>query len=255
VSLSKPGLDVVPYTQDFDWSPDGSRIAFSDNRQVIIIDVTGRHRRPLTSSSGDSRVASWSPDGARLVYWNNDDPTRWGLVVVNADGSAPRRLASTDRALVERASWSPDGTRIVFGRLEFRFDPAKSEYFDTWSLFIARVDTDVAVRLTTSGPCVDREPAWAPDGDRIVFAGCPEGPAHGLFIINADGSGLRRVTTSPTGTIDRHPAWSPAGDRIVFERGPLSNRDLFMVGADGNGLINLTEGNAGFDGAPRWRRR
>lgn len=143
----------------------------------------------------------------------------------------------------------------MFARNEVRFDPVKSEYFTTSRLFIADVETDTAVRLTTSGPCVDREPAWAPDGDRIVFAGCLEGPAHGLFVINVDGSGLRGVTTSPSNTIDRHPSWSPTGDRIVFERGSLDNRDVFSVALDGIDLVNLTATNAGFDGMPQWRKQ
>ena len=144
----------------------------------------------------------------------------------------------------------------MFGKREVRFDSVKSEYYETWSLFITDVGKDLTTRLTTSGPCVDREPAWAPDRDEIVFAGCPDGPVHGLFVIGADGSGLRRVTTSPDSTIDRYPAWSSDGDRIAFERGPVpGNHDVFVVAPDGSNLVNLTVANAGFDGHPRWRRR
>jgi serine/threonine protein kinase len=79
-----------------------------------------------------------------------------------------------------------------------------------------------------NGAC---QPAWAPDGLRIVFVSpcmtrqdISEDPIHdtALYIINADGSNLTHLPTAPGG--DFEPAWSPDGKRIAF----TSLRDGFM---------------------------
>ena len=81
----------------------------------------------------------------------------------------------------------------------------KSEYFTTWSLFVADVETDTAVRLTTSGPCVDREPAWAPNGDRIVFE---QGSLDNrdVFSVALDGGDLVNLTAT-NAAFDGMPRW------------------------------------------------
>ena len=90
-------------------------------------------------------------------------------------------------------------------------------------------------------------PAWSPDGTRLAFSSVR---GDGLWTMNADGTGLRRVTTSPT--IDIQPAWSPDGRRLAFARTvPGSATDIFVVGVDGRGLRRVTW-NRGQDAEPDW---
>jgi TolB protein len=66
--------------------------------------------------------------------------------------------------------------------------------------------------------------AWSPDGRKIAFVrvservGTPRANRD-VYVVNADGSGLRRLTTHPE--YDGDPAWSYDGRRIAF----LSERD------------------------------
>lgn len=90
-------------------------------------------------------------------------------------------------------------------------------------------------------------PAWSPDGRRLAFTSVRR---RGLFVVDADGTGLRRLTRSPT--LDVQPAWSPDGRRLVFARVvPGWRTEIFVVGVDGRGLRRLTR-NRGQDLEPDW---
>ena len=54
----------------------------------------------------------------------------------------------------------------------------------------------------------DRQPAWSPDGSRIALSRTLDhGANFDIYVMNADGTGATRVTSSPT--LDSHPSWSP----------------------------------------------
>jgi Tol biopolymer transport system component len=80
--------------------------------------------------------------------------------------------------------------------------------------------------------------SWSPDGRRIAFATPPEsGVFNEIYVMNADGTGLRRLTFHE-GT-DETPSWSPDGARIVWQR----QCRVYVMNADGSGQTNLTDGN------------
>lgn len=93
-------------------------------------------------------------------------------------------------------------------------------------IYLTSLGEDQAIPLTNmpGGAC---QPFWSPDGQRLVFTSpCnikkDTYPEAGLFIINADGSGLTPLPTAPGG--DFEPAWSPDGTQIAF----TSLRDGYM---------------------------
>jgi hypothetical protein len=141
--------------------------------------------------------------------------------------STPRTVRAFEPA------WAPDGNRIAFLN-------------GFTGISVIGADGTGLTRVTTQN--LDRGPAWSPDGRRIAFER-REGRFVRLFVVNADGSGLRGVTMS----LDVHvqdPEWSPDGSLFTFSNG----FDIYVVNADGTGLRNLTEGLAetGRASQPSW---
>ena len=102
--------------------------------------------------------------------------------------------------------------------------------------------------LTPDSPAADDFASWSADGRMIAFWSTRTGPDNPsptrsgdqeIFVMNADGSGLRQVTFNTVD--DGAPAWSPDGDRLVFHRWlDDSNADLMTVRVDGTHERNLT---------------
>src|SRR3954447_25556170 len=92
------------------------------------------------------------------------------------------------------------------------------------------------------------DPAFSPLGKRIAFTSRGE-----IWVMYADGTSARQVTVGPEPS--RAPAWSPAADALVFATGYAGDRDLFAVGADGNGLPPLAAGRPDGDAAARSPRK
>jgi TolB protein len=73
------------------------------------------------------------------------------------------------------------------------------------------------------------QPAWSPKRKRIAFARSRVGQ-EGIWVMNADGSGQRRLTRRPG---DGDPTWSPDGRRIVYRSSSPTSFDLWVVPSAG----------------------
>jgi dipeptidyl aminopeptidase/acylaminoacyl peptidase len=163
------------------------------------------------------------------------------LYVAQGDGSGARRLTLAGVGAYQGdAAWAPNGTRLVFtcGNFELCVTSAngsgtarltKSDWPDKWSY--------------------DFEPAWSPDGTRIVFSRKRGGQSSGLWLVGADGTGLRRLVDDPGN--EGSPEWSPDGLRIAYTRDPGTGNDLYVVDADGRNVQRLTSGKA-IETDPDW---
>ena len=263
------------------WSPDGTKIAFSgsqgSNLDVYTIKPDGTGQIQLTAGAGSNYNPRWSPDGSWITFMSSRDGNA-EIYVMNSDGAVPTRLTNSaaddakpvwcgsriwysdmpahpdgkifsifpDGTGVTRPAdsssidsipaLSPDGTKIVFVRA-----------LPDSAIYCMRSDGTDASLLTNSSGRLDIDPCWSPDGTKIAFvsdrgyAGIRE-----IYVMNADGSGVTRLTT---GTLDyqtQEPAWSPDGTKIVYSVG-TSARQVYVMNSDGSGQMALAMGES-----PSW---
>ena len=197
------------------WSPDGQWVVFgygavfnareSKPSQLIMIRPDGSEKRQLTSGPLNSGFPSFSPDGKHIVYrvWAKKERS---LQILDLDDGKSTRLTSGNDNF---PSWSPSGDRIAFTR--------ETGGTASYDIFTVRPDgTDL--QQLTHAPGNDAHCAWSPDGKYIVFSsarlgfrdeaplydGSPQ-PYSELFVMNADGSNQRPITSDKweEGT----PAW------------------------------------------------
>ena len=101
-------------------------------------------------------------------------------------------------------------------------------------------DPNGAVRQLTKTAWYEGSPSWSPDRTKIVYVSARNGDAD-IYVMNADGTGQRRLAGSKQGPQDQYPAWSPDGKLIAFASNRTGEEDIYVMRADGTGLRQLTK--------------
>ena len=148
---------------------------------------------------------------------------------------------------------SPDGLRVAF---TIAWDSDAWPTIIDGDIYVANIDGSGVQRLT-SAPYLDEQPAWSPDGSRIVFRSTRRGEPD-IFVMGADGSSPVNLTADfqPGIHLDHTPSWSPDGSRIVFasDVGRPSYPTLWTMRADGTDKRRLLPQAAStdIDVEPSW---
>jgi TolB protein len=105
------------------------------------------------------------------------------------------------------------------GKIAFR--RYLDEDHSTGVVFVANADGTEARQITqTARGVVDDQPDWSPDGSLLVFSRCGADKPCAIFMVKADGTGLKHVSPpSGKGFIDYSlPSFAPDGRHITFTR-------------------------------------
>ena len=101
------------------WSPSGSRIAYSSNKdgnyEIYTMNSDGSNDFRVTNSVDDEDWPKWSPDGSKILFESdpNGDWNHTQIFTINPDGTNRTQLTNSSLDS-EWGSWSPDGSRILF---------------------------------------------------------------------------------------------------------------------------------------------
>nr|NIP83151.1 hypothetical protein [Gemmatimonadota bacterium]NIQ59224.1 hypothetical protein [Gemmatimonadota bacterium]NIU79407.1 hypothetical protein [Gammaproteobacteria bacterium]NIX48063.1 hypothetical protein [Gemmatimonadota bacterium]NIY12442.1 hypothetical protein [Gemmatimonadota bacterium] len=199
------------------------------NRELYAMGPDGAYEVRLTRDDTHDHGPAWSPDGERIAYLRGSV-----LSIMGTDGSVPTSL----RNEAWDVAWSPDGATIAATLccVENEDDPWAWPDPEIW-LMTPRGADDVPLTLGAY-------PAWSPDGARIAL-----NLGNDIITMDTDGADPRTLTDGSLWSYD--PDWSPDGSRIAFVRVRGRNADIYVMDADGSGLVRLTH-NPALDHQPVW---
>jgi len=179
------------------FSPDGTRIAFSSNRdgnnEIYVMNADGSNVRRITRHNGIDTTPTWSPSGTHIAFVSerSGSPNIWR---VDAQGlEQPVKL--TNESHVDRPTWSPPPLNEI--AYTSRTGGAG---FDIKVLDVA----SRGVRAITTGEGSNESPAFSPTGRHIAFTTTRWGKTQ-IAVIGRDGRGVRQITRSGD---NKFPNWS-----------------------------------------------
>lgn len=262
---------------------DEKKLIFQSNRgklpcdQIFTMNIDGTDKKLVSTGFGKTTCSYFLPGDTAIVYASTHlgdkncpappDMSRgyvWELYrsfdifLANPDGSNPRRLTNADGYDAE-ATVSPAGDKIIFTSLRDG-DP---------ELYTMNLDGTDQKRLTFKKG-YDGGAFFSRDGKKIVFRasrpvtekeledyqdlvvnGYVRPTALEIYTMNADGSGMKRLTNY--GKASFAPFFFPDGKRIIFASNINSKSgrtfDLYMINSDGTGLEQVTFSDT-FDSFP-----
>lgn len=232
-----------------------SELAFAsrqnDNMDVWTMQGSdGSGKKRLVNVPGvDDYLPAISPD-RRSVAYIRIRGLQSELHVVAADGTGDIAL-TTDLAPDARPSWSPDGSTLVFASA---IDGQTDLYTASFEFSDKPPRLGPLTRLTNS-PATEADPAWSPDGERIVYWSNASG-VQNLYWVAPDGGPETRLTDGPD--TDSDPTWAPDGRRLAFTRTTQSApSDIYTLAIDATGRAvgtptNLTADLPGPDEDSSW---
>ena len=225
------------YDLDPDWSPDGTKIAFTSDRdgdhfQIHVMDADGNNPIRLTDGPGEKRHPDWSPDGGKIAFTVDD--TVDSIAVIDVDGR--------NREMLEfhawKPSWSPDGKQIAF-----------VSWRDGLGEIYAIGGAGQGRKRVTRDFVPKGQPSFSPNGRRIAYDAEHEGFSH-IFVVRADGKNRVRLTHNE----ESHwgPTWSPDGQVIAYYvwAGGWSHRTIHLMASNGRYIRQLSDGGNALDYEP-----
>ena len=265
--------------RQFAWSPDGTQIAIISAARLFVLHADGTELLALNDTASDWAAPAWSPDGKRIAFLANDGNQQI-LSLIDVDGNNLHSLYNQSNDTLDQFFWLPDNKHIVFttqtcrgmkcinglNLIEINGNGLQSLYAaenmllwflsqDGKQAYILDQAGGMSYRINLDGSGTAQLAAippgqWlpiAPDGMRATYI---SNDGY-LEIMNIDGTDRHTlVKQAIVGT----NSWSPDGKRIAFVSTIQGEDQLYVINADGSGLVNVNETNhPGFsDALPDW---
>jgi serine/threonine protein kinase len=236
------------------WSPDGTRIAYwgvdpaTHQRDLWSLSVADGNRVQVTNDSANDISPAWSSDGRALYFASDRTGTvnLWRIGVSPSSGrpSEPAQAVTVPGVYAVHPSVSKDGNRLAYATVS-RTTNVLATAFDPETMQVQGVP-----RSLLGGQQDWSAARVSPDGSQLALVRW--GHQQDLFVINTDGTGLRRLTSDPLGV--RCPEWSPDSARLVYMRSLQTRGSLVLVNVRNGNVepLSIGDGDVSGLGCPGW---
>jgi len=246
--------------------------SYGTDGEIMVGAYDGSGSIQATNNTVDDKDPAWSPDGKKIAFAHFNSTTNlFEIWTMNPDGSGQTALVTQTRSLTH-PTWSSDGTKIAFqyafsGTDDDIYiastsglntsvsglytsaanerDPAGGpgnvlaiSFFDAttshYELRKGSFTTTATAPLVSDATHDLTEPAWAPDGTKLVYEYTATVANHDLYTVNADGTSVAPFVN--TSTSEENPAWAPEGQMNLYDLlGP--NAEIYLTQIAGTGWV------------------
>ena len=238
-----PGpIGNTPSTGNFpSWAPDGARVVFSQNGDLVVMNNDGTNPNKITGDGTDFEPA-WSPDGSVIAFSRLTGGVRQ-IFTITPIGTSDTNLSNNGLVNDKQPAWSPDGTKIAFQRTPNAINPVGK----IWTM---NSNGSGQIQITL-GLGTDERPSYSPDNSTIAFSTNRDGNFE-IYKIPAIGGLATRLTNNAAS--DRNPAWAPDNTAIAFASDRNSGLKLWAIQTDGTNPTQIHGNNEGGGDQPAWTR-
>ncbi|HOC22199.1 MAG TPA: hypothetical protein PKL16_11920 [Anaerolineae bacterium] len=213
-------MDVLPFTYDVTFSPDGERVLYATTQglgfgsEVWLMDRNGRNREQIIHDPAHIiAYPRWSPTGDGIAYIRMADSnipfTVGELVLADGSGRNERVMAPADAGHGYPPVWSPDGRQVAFVVRENAEDSAADVaalYLES-NVYLADATSGSVRTVTRFEGALTDGPAWSPDGAWLAFSTDAGGVAD-VWLVEVTSGEVQQITRSANA---RCPVWVAGG--------------------------------------------
>jgi len=195
------------YSDGLFWSPDGSKIVYELNNDIWVMNADGSNTLQLTEYGAIGQF-DWSSDGSKIAFSSAHDSLEEELFTVESDGTRLIRVTGNMADYGYYYDYSPDGSTFAFMGVD--------------GIYTVNIDGTGLKELIVREEYDNHYPTWSPDGSKIAFVSNRDavtahhrGPNDEIYIMDADGSNVMRLTHNEEGMI-KSLQWSPDGSKLLY---------------------------------------
>jgi dipeptidyl aminopeptidase/acylaminoacyl peptidase len=236
--ISPDGTQVIYTVRQFEPDPrERERMQSRTRIWTVSVAEGPASARQLTYGERGDTQPQWSPDGRYISFLSargSGEDVQPQIHVMRADGGEAWKLTDAKEG-VSGYVWAPDSTRIAYTSTEPRTpdEEARQKRRDDAQVFesdfryahlwVIEVESKAATRITEGTSYTVGQPAWSPDGTRVVFQGSHtpmlRDSRRDLYIATLASKAIEKITDNFGA--EQSPAWSPDGRTIAYLAQPV----------------------------------
>ena len=221
------------------WSPDGRTIAAVQNpiqagspSAIFAVEVDSGKSRTIAARAGGFAILSiaWTGSSDDLLYSQAES--------VNVSGAAGRIIRQNlSSGGTETVFWSPYAS-VMFdiagpGTIVFGTGSPRQNVRE-----VGLRGDSTKTRWLTRGNSTDRQPAYSPDGERVIFSSNQSGNLD-IWEVSTKAGSEHRLTDDPAEDWD--PGFTPDGKKIIWSSNRSKHFEIWIADADGSNARQLTQ--------------